>query len=489
MIAGRGLAVDNSIGAELRTGELDGVEMIAQLAEGKIEFPLRGSLANTSETSAAVLPEYSLADYSLRELRYGLAFALEGNITKIEERINTLRATFEANKEKPEHTQETIKFLNLEGYKTSLSFEKRIKALNKTKGKPENLQKTIDYLEEYKKSLTMGGEILRNLTDHIEEPGEREVAFAFRVIEIIHECFSAHAQVLEEFDKSVLGILLKDYRDRTRYLNNKAHALIHLAAELSREQPRDSILADYRQALRIFGQALEELAAGNRNRARYFDGQATARFWATEEEAGANRADIVRGYNEVFALFSQAVEELAAGKDNRALLLANQARACFARTKEEAGAKRAHIIAIYNNVVSFCKKALPFHAMRDYVHCLVNRASSTFEAAEEAAGANRMNITVGFNEAADFYVQAVAAIVAGNDTRVRYLRDLAAIRFSATQEAAGANRASVIAAYNKVFSLREQAFAAWVAGNGGQARDLNFWAFDLYRDIQIATAH
>ncbi len=264
MIAGRGLALDDKIGAELRTGELDGVEMIAQLAEGKIEFPLRGSLANTSETSAAGSPEYSLADYSLRELRHDLAFALEENIKKLEERIDILRATEEQR---------------------------------------AHLQKTIEYLECYKESLTMGREILRNLTEHIEEPGEREVAFAFRVIEIIHECFSTHAQALEEMNRDVT----REDIERARYLNNQAHALIDLAAELSREQPRESLLKGYREALTLYRQALEELTTGSRDIAFYLYHQGLARYRATKEAAGANRADIVRGYKEASELYRQAV--------------------------------------------------------------------------------------------------------------------------------------------------------------------------------------
>ncbi len=409
MIAGRGLAVDNSIGAELRTGELDGVEMIAQLAEGKIEFPLRGSLVNTSETSAAGSPEYSLADYSLQELCSGLSFALQENIKKIEERINTLRTTK----------------------------EQRV-----------NHQQTLHYLERYQESLTMGGEILLSLTDQIEEGGEGEAEIIFERIKLLHECFSAHAQALKEISKDVT---LGD-SDRARYLSHQARALIYLTAELSRKQPRGPIAAGYNRAFAFYSEALAIIDTSQckyfdtrrywygendfANCARFLDNKATALFKSTEEAAGANRANIVAGYNEVIDLCDQAVAALANYEGDLFVYYNLQAAALFKSTEEEAGANRARIVAGYNEAFDLYGQSLvlipgSIRHLSDYLsEHMAKEAHAHFELAEEEAEANRTPIIDGYKKLIDLQRRCIAAIRAENRVEYDHLKEQANSTFN-----------------------------------------------------------
>ena len=209
------------------------------------------------------------------------------------------------------------------------------------------------------------------------------MAFAFRVIEIIHECFSTHAQALEEMNRDVT----REDIERVRYLSHQARALIHLAAELSREQPRDSILADYRQALNLFGQALEELTAGNRDRALYLNNQGLACFRATEEAAGANRDRIVSGYKEAFEFYRQAVAAAMAGYGFRASYLNNQGTALSWATQEAAGANRALVVAGYKEASELFRQAAAavMAGNRDLAYSLYNQGLAHFEDTKRAA--------------------------------------------------------------------------------------------------------
>ncbi len=220
MIAGRGLSVDDKIGGELRTRELDGVEMIAQLAEGKIEFPLQAP---------------SLKNHSLRELRYAIAFALQENIKKLDERINFLKATEE---------------------KSTIT------------------QQNIEYLENYRESLDVGKKILSNLTEHVEEPGSREEDLVFETIEMLHKCFDMHKKSLKTL---ALGNI-----DQASYENVQALARIRVTEEtMGPPVVRDHIIAGYHEVFALYDKAL----GAHREVADCLHRQANALFQVIEQKA------------------------------------------------------------------------------------------------------------------------------------------------------------------------------------------------------------
>ncbi len=455
MIRGRGLAEGDKVGGKLRSAQLDGVEMIAQLAEGKIEFPLKGSfigpLIHSTEESSAGSPEYSLDNYSLRELRHGLAFALQENIHKLKEQEIALKSE----ESQSAHTR-------------------------------------AEYLASYQQSIREGAEILLKLTEEIEEPGIREEQLLFERITMLHECFSTHRESLEALSRAstlrastLRESTLRESTLKAMILHNLASAQMGILLETSRENPREHFLADFREVIASLHRAEALLEIADSDRAIYLINQAHAHLHTTLEASSEHlRDNILTYYHNARTLFTQALEDLDNGETNRAKYFNDQGYACLLLASETSREyPRTSFLNACNETIALYDQTLAELEAGEINRSIIiskkarTRLLATSEIFREHPRANMLD---DFDKLITRFDKILEILAEGDFQRAAYLHNQATAHLFLIKESYSEHpRASLLEGYGEVITLSDKALRALASRNVEQAEDLYRRATDL----------
>jgi hypothetical protein len=238
---------------------LDGIEMLALLADGKIHFPLE---------------EPSLSDVSLEETLGAIAFALHDNVEQIDQEIAELRKPIQERKETPNH--------------------------------PHYSGNSIECLESYKGALEKGKEMLLS----IQQDGSEDSEFCLKAVSGLHRIFALLESILKAEAKGDFqqSFELKDYVS--------AHFFL-LEENLIRPNPLEAMVDGYEYVIKLFGKAFAAQAEKNDKETKCFSRQASVYLKFENEYLkpdSRRRKNIVVGYKRSKGYFSAAEEALALQK-------------------------------------------------------------------------------------------------------------------------------------------------------------------------------
>jgi len=295
MIQGKGLCR-----YEFREGEepvrvkarLDGRAMLRQLAEGKIEFPLTTpSLQNTS----------------LEEIFHNIAFALNDNISEVDNKLADLKRTA-ADQDPP------------------------------SKG----VKNSINCLETYKKALETGNEVLllENIPRHVDADffsnRIRYLNTVFTLCEKAEEAIGLNDNVFNNFNNHAKDSLLA-----LEQLENENHgrsypgyavplARLRFGEELARPEPRADVLRGLNEVTNLWQRIENMMNTHDPIEARHLALQAHARLLFTEEleKPDPNRL-IMSNYARMEHLCALAESARDAGNKNEANELHKKAQNYF----------------------------------------------------------------------------------------------------------------------------------------------------------------
>ena len=386
---------------------LDGREMLAALAEGKVTYPLT---------------------ISKPELSGAIAFALSDNIEKIDQKIAELRMPIAERGQILNDLHDSSNSIELlELYKDALSEGiKILLSIQQDESKDDQFhQKTITTLHEifalFDRSLaakaegwsfwsfntpqylTNQGQALLKRTNEEEKPNPRE-----KIIKGYQKSFDLFKRA---FAARESGNHLK-----SRYLANQGVVILKLTDEKARTNPRDNIIKGYEDSYRLFKWALEDLDLDNPNnhvKSVYLSDQSKALLELTNEKARTNpRNNIIKGYEESYRLFRRAVFANGAGQGRKGMYLGDQGNALMELTKEKAKPHpRENIIRGYRE--SFLLLARALGALADGVgshSCLAKQGRTILVLTDEEARPNpRPDIIIGYQESLELFQKSLVA--------------------------------------------------------------------------------
>jgi hypothetical protein len=270
--------------------------MLRQLAEGKIEFPLTTpSLQNTS----------------LEEIFHNIAFALNDNITEVDNKLADLKRTA-ADQAPPS----------------------------------QGVENSINCLETYKKALETGNELLllENIRPHVDANFfSNRISYlntVFTLCEKAEEAIGLNDNVFNNFNNHAKDSLLaleqlenKNYRFSYPYYEFPK-ARLRFGEELARPEPRADVLRGLHEVTNLW-QRIENMMNTHGHdpdpkEARYLALQAQARLRVTEELAKPEpNILIMSNYNKMANLCANAERARDAGNETGANEIYKEAQTYF----------------------------------------------------------------------------------------------------------------------------------------------------------------
>ncbi|MFZ4115784.1 MAG: hypothetical protein ACOYK6_03555 [Chthoniobacterales bacterium] len=268
---------------------LDGRDMLASLAEGKITFPLEPP---------------SLRDVSLQEISGALSFALRDNIEELDQKIAEL-APNEESEQDPTNFRSSVQYLNsLEEYKKIL--ERGCSILISVQDLDfVNHQSWLQIIHSLNKVFASFSSDLVNETDSVIPENHFFLKkYALALLGSIEEGVRpdsnpngvySYKKILILFEQA-LAIEEKGYRSpNDRYLK-KVTAMAHLLLreELARPDPRENIIYGCRESLNLLQQIRNDMFICALDS---FNGPGMAQVLLVEEQARPHpRENIIRSY-------------------------------------------------------------------------------------------------------------------------------------------------------------------------------------------------